>query len=43
VLATVLHLVGKECSLYHEILKHVNQDNPKIGYLPFDWRFMLVI
>jgi hypothetical protein len=43
VLATVLLLLGKDSSLSHDIVKHIDPNKPKIAHLPFDWRFVLVL
>lgn len=43
VLTTVLHLLGRDSWLTQEILKHIDQNKPKIAHIPFDWRFVLII
>jgi hypothetical protein len=40
---TILNLLGKDHALYEEISQFIDLKKPNIVYIPFDWKFQLVM
>lgn len=43
VLNQVMFLLGKDTALFQDIQQHIDQNKPRIGHIPFDWKYAILI
>ena len=43
VLNTVTQLLGHDTTLFQDIAQYIDQNKPRIGYIPFEWKYAMVI